>query len=427
MAPIHVAMLVHEFPKRSEAFLVDKFVGLVRAGVEVQLIAEREQREDFGLFPELTADPSLRARIHLWPARERPVALIWRMLGALALACWRSPRALLALWRDLAHQGLSERIGRLAYGAKLLALSPEIAHFEFGTLAARRPELLVGRGFRCIVSYRGWDVNYDALDAPEEIAHVFACADAFHFLGRDLHARAVRRGLSADAHVALIPPAVDLSRFDRSQRSQRGGSSDGKVRIVAVGRLHWKKGYEFALRALRLAREAGVEFEYRIVGDGPFRPAVEACVRDEALEDHVTLLGPLDRAGVARELAEADLMLHAAVSEGFCNAVLEAQAMGVPVVCSDADGLSENVADGVTGIVVPRRDAVGMCAAIVSLAGDPERRRAMSQRGPERVRDAFAPEDQIAAFIRLYEATSETAGLATDRPESPTIPPRRSG
>jgi colanic acid/amylovoran biosynthesis glycosyltransferase len=99
----------------------------------------------------------------------------------------------------------------------------------------------------------------------------------------------------------------------------------------------------------------------------------------------------------------ADLFLHAAVSEGFCNAVMEAQAMQLPVVTSDADGLRENVADGVTGFVVPRRDPAALAANMQVLINDPFLRTQMGAAGRERVQSCFDIRDQAERFLDLYQ------------------------
>jgi colanic acid/amylovoran biosynthesis glycosyltransferase len=106
---------------------------------------------------------------------------------------------------------------------------------------------------------------------------------------------------------------------------------------------------------------------------------------------------------VLNSLKWADIFLHAAVSEGFCNAVLEAQAMGIPVVCTDADGLTENVADGVTGYVTPRRDSLAMAEKIISLASDGTLRHKMGAAGRKRVEKYFQLEQQMDAFDSFYE------------------------
>jgi colanic acid/amylovoran biosynthesis glycosyltransferase len=173
--------------------------------------------------------------------------------------------------------------------------------------------------------------------------------------------------------------------------------------LLSIARLHWKKGYEHTLAAVARVRAAGMELEYRIVGDGPYEDAVCACVEDLGLGDCVVLLGAQSRDAVLRELQQADLLLHGAVSEGFCNAVLEAQACGLPVVCTDADGLSENVETGESGLVVPRRDPVAFADAVAQLGADPETRRRMGEAGRRRAIDRFRLERQAEEFVDLYQ------------------------
>ncbi len=103
----------------------------------------------------------------------------------------------------------------------------------------------------------------------------------------------------------------------------------------------------------------------------------------------------------------ADVFLHASVSEGFCNAVLEAQAMRLPVVTSDADGLPENVDDGRTGFVVPRRDPAALAEKLAVLAGDAALRREMGEAGRARVEHCFSLPRQIADFDRFYREMNE--------------------
>jgi colanic acid/amylovoran biosynthesis glycosyltransferase len=100
--------------------------------------------------------------------------------------------------------------------------------------------------------------------------------------------------------------------------------------------------------------------------------------------------------------ATADIMVHAAVEEGFCNAVIEAQAMELPVVTSDAGGLPENVEDGVTGFVVPRRNAEAMAEKIIELARDASLRQRLGAAGRARALERFDLDRQAAAFVRLY-------------------------
>ncbi|MEJ7712207.1 MAG: glycosyltransferase family 4 protein [Pyrinomonadaceae bacterium] len=137
------------------------------------------------------------------------------------------------------------------------------------------------------------------------------------------------------------------------------GTVEHPLRLLSVGRLDWRKGYSTArCKPYRCCAHKGIFCEYRIIGEGDFLGPLAFARHQFGLEDVVHLQGAQTREQVKQEMLWADVFLHAAVSEGFCNAVVEAQAMSLPVkVCSDAGELPENVAHGETGFVVPRRNA----------------------------------------------------------------------
>jgi len=96
------------------------------------------------------------------------------------------------------------------------------------------------------------------------------------------------------------------------------------------------------------------------------------------------------------------VLVHPSLTEAFGVAAVEAQAMGLPVVCSDAGGLAENVAHGVSGFVVPRRDAAAITERLAELAGDPALRRSMSRAARLRAETVLSAERQLDAFEELY-------------------------
>lgn len=142
--------------------------------------------------------------------------------------------------------------------------------------------------------------------------------------------------------------------------------------------------------------------EYRLVGGGPYYGPLAFLRHELELEKCVQLLGPQPQAAILDHLAWADVFLHTAVSEGFGNAVLEAQAMHLPVVCSDAGGLPENVVNGKTGFVVPRRSPQALAEKLICLAHNPDLRQRMGRAGRQRVQKQFQLQDQIEAFDQFF-------------------------
>ena len=419
-----IALVVPAFPKLSETFIVSKFMGLLERGWDVHVVCSTSEEKEWARFPQLPA--GARKRVHRgWPHRPKWKAAL--LLPFAVMACFQAAPG--RTWRYLRQarhrEGLLEALGRLYLDLPLIRLGPDVVHFEFGALATERMDLRELLGCRITVSFRGYDLNFVGLDQPGYFDAVWAGAAGLHFLGEDLWRRARRRGCPPDRFHMLIPPAIDVE-FHKRDEAELSRKSEGSrpLRILSVGRLEWKKGYENALLAIRRLLDRGVACEYRIVGDGDYLPAVAFMRRQLVLEGVVEVLGALPREDVRQEMQSADVLLHSAVSEGFCNAVIEAQSMELPVVCTDADGLRENVADGETGFVVPRRDPEALAAKLEVLARDPALRQRMGKAGRKRVLMNFRLSDQLDRLEDFYRQVLNGVRADAGREESAEPPPK---
>ena len=395
--------MVPQFPQLSETFIVNKVLGLVDRGVDVQVVCGPTPDANWQAFGDGHRVGELVDRVHVAPRLGRSLtALRSACSGAVDLLSNNRSDARRYLGDDA--ESLTRRLRDLAVDAPLIQLDPDVVHFEFGALAPARMKIRDRLGVAVTVSFRGYDINYAGLNDPHFYDPVWAGADGIHVLGEDLWNRAIHRGAPPDLPHTRITPAIDSSAVDPTPaRPGVLGDAANPLRVLSVGRLHWKKGYVYALEAVAGLRADGLDVEYRIVGDGDLLGAVAFWRHQLGLDECVELLRSVPPAEVARQLGWADVFLHSATSEGFCNAVIEAQAHGVPVVCSDADGLRENVEDGVTGFVVPRRDPGALADRLLQLARDPELRYRIGAAGPERVASQFAFEDHVDAWVSFYD------------------------
>ena len=386
-------MVVPAFPKLSETFIVRKYLGLLDRRVDVHVVCNQSDLAAWQQFPELGRTPGVERRIH----RVMPVRPRWKpvLVGPVALA--RSLAANpTAVWR----YGLSSG-KRLLIDAPLISLAPDIIHFEFGALAVGRMHLGNLLGCKVVASFRGYDLNFSGLGVDGYYDEVWQDADAIHVLGRDLWQRAVSRGCPDDKEHRVVPPAVDLD-FWSDKRSDSGailGTRERPLRILGVGRLEWKKGYEYALQAIRCLIDDGVTCRYEVLGEGGAFESLAYARQQLGLGEIARFRGALSPEEVREKMTRADVLLHGAVSEGFCNAVVEAQAMGLPAVVTDAGGLPENIADGKTGFVVPRRSPTEMAAKLALVARNPDLRATLSRNARRRAEEHFALDRQID-FVR---------------------------
>jgi glycosyltransferase involved in cell wall biosynthesis len=175
-------------------------------------------------------------------------------------------------------------------------------------------------------------------------------------------------------NVHLIPHGVDLLRFGSAQPSD-----DGLLRLLAVGRLVEKKGFDILIDA---AARLTVPFELRIVGDGPLRARLADRIAHAGLTGRIELVGSRTHDQLPAEYAAADLVVVPSVidregdRDGLPNVVLEAMASMRPVVASDVASLGSAVIDGETGLLVPPRDPIALAYALDALG----RRSAIRQR-----------------------------------------------
>ncbi|MBK8023637.1 MAG: glycosyltransferase family 4 protein [Chloroflexi bacterium] len=403
--PLIIGIYAHSFPVWSETFIVTKVLGLLEQGFDVQIfVAAPSQHWD--RFDILKNRPDVRARVHA-PLPFSGSAVVTSGLPRLLGIAVRHPAAFARFlahcwrWRGENPLGFLKAVYTRAHfvGPRL-----DILHIEFDTQGLSIVDLKHYFGSKLLLSSRSSYEQSSVIDRfPDAPRTLYRHADGYHFISRFLQAAAARLGLPPSTPWWLIQPAIDLSVF--TGRDPATHKAEGApLRLLSVGRLHWQKGYEFAIDAVALVKAAGVAVEYVILGEGSYREAIEfAAAHYGLLEDGtVKLLGSVPREAVPTYLKEADIFVHAALEEGFANAVIEAQASGLPVVTSDAGGLPENVEDGVTGFVVPRRDARAMAEKILALAGDPALRERMGQAGRRRALDVFDIRRQIDSFADLY-------------------------
>ena len=213
----------------------------------------------------------------------------------------------------------------------------------------------------------------------------------------------VARDLDASgARIHLVPHGVDRSRFQPTPPAGPGGCP---LRLLAVGRLVEKKGFDVLVRALARIDTATL----RIVGDGPERSRLIDLVTAEGLGGRVAFAGSCTHRDLPAEYAHADVVVVPSVvdpsgdRDGLPNVVLEAMASGRPVVATAVGAIAAAVQDGATGLLVAERSPEALSEALKQLAANPELRRSMGRRAAARVADHYDLEQCVDRFSSLLE------------------------
>jgi colanic acid/amylovoran biosynthesis glycosyltransferase len=409
-----IGIFVIRFPAPSETFIVTKVLGLLDAGFDVRIFTAGPS-PSWDRFAVLAGRQDVHRRVYCAP----PIRPLWKVFTVGLLQVFgKAFRHPVAFARFVRHHWRNRRYPQVGFWKGIytrlhfVGHELDVLHVEFDTQAIGVIDLKEYLGCKVLLSSRGTFQKTRVLDQyPDAPRYLYRYVDGYHFISEYLRANTRRLGLADSVPTWLIEPAIDLKLF-ASIEERPVRASGAPLRVISVGRLAWQKGYEFAVDAIACVCAAGVPVEYTILGEGPDKEAAVFAARQWGLLEKgvVHFAGAVPREDVPRYLAQADVMLHAAVEEGFCNAVLEAQAAGLPIVTSDAGGLPENVADGVTGFVVPRRDPEAMARRLIELARDPELGRRMGAAGRERVFAKFDLSHQVEAFATLYAELVDQQG-----------------
>ncbi|MFN2468567.1 MAG: glycosyltransferase family 4 protein [Gaiellaceae bacterium] len=324
--------------------------------------------------------PERRAYPVRWVSRGIPVGV--RHLATAALIGRR------AAARDVVYT--TGMFGRSAAGSSLvrrpyvLKLTADPAHERArrrGLTAADVERFQAERGDAWVRALRV------ARDLELRRAARVLCPSAY------LRGLAIGWGIAPDRVEVLPNPVPRVARGSREEARRRFGV-DGPT-VAFAGRLTAQKALDVALEAL--ARTDGVSL--LLAGDGPERTALAARSSELGLDGRVRFLGAQSREAVLELFRAADAAILSSSWENFPHTVVEALAVGTPVIATATGGVAEVVEDGRNGLLSPPGDPAALAAALGRYFGDESLR--------ERLRSAAAPSVEAYAPERIYTRLEE--------------------
>jgi lipopolysaccharide heptosyltransferase II len=203
--------------------------------------------------------------------------------------------------------------------------------------------------------------------------------------------------------IRCIARSVDLSKFKISKEKKQGRSP---YTIAIVGRITPLKGHRYFIKALAEVVRTLPKIRIWIIGDAPaqktsYREELEVLVQRSGLKDHVEFFG--NRRDIAELLSQTDvLVLSTITQEAFGRVILEAQAMGVPVVATHVGGVVDIIDDGKTGLLVMPKDTEAMAKAVIQLLKDKALANRLTAEAKLKLQEKFTLEQMASRTIEVY-------------------------
>ncbi|WP_420345841.1 glycosyltransferase family 4 protein [Pelagibius sp.] len=409
-APV-LGVVLKGYPRLSETFIAQELLALQQRGFGLRLISLRHptDRKRHPIHDEITA-PVCYLPEYLYQEPLRVFAG-WRRARRLPGygAAWRA--FVKDLWRDLTPNRV-RRFGQACVLAAELPTDVErlYAHFLHTPASVARYTSLL-RGLPWSVSAHAKDIwTTPDWEKREKLAEADWLVTCTAYGARHLRDLAPEPG-----RVSLVYHGLDLTRFaapapPRAGTTPRdGGAPDRRVRLLSVGRLVEKKGYDDLLAALaQLPKD--LHWDLIHVGGGPLAAPLQQQARALGLDSRIDWRGPLAQEEILGLYRDAELFVLASRiagsgdRDGLPNVLMEAQSQGLACLSTAVAAIPELIEDGVSGALVPPDDPASLATALAGLIADPEARRRLGGAGQARVRGEFDMKRGIDALDSLFRA-----------------------
>jgi colanic acid/amylovoran biosynthesis glycosyltransferase len=401
--PLRIGYVVKRYPRFSETFIVNEILAHERAGIPVHIFAVRRVNEPH--FQSILGQ--VRAPVTYISDNDPNAEGLWSTVKAGAADL---PGFWSALdWAQSADVADVQQGIRLARQARALGITHFHAHFAtVATTVARLAARFADIGYSFTAHAKDIfheDVDPAALREKMQDASSIVTVSDYNLDWLRQHHRPAASG------VERIYNGLTLSEFHYRSPADR------PRKIVAIGRLVEKKGFDVLIDACALLRDRGVVFDCEIIGDGSQFAPLGAKIERLGLTDHVQLSGSLPRSDVITALYSAAVSVMPCIvagdgdRDGLPTVLIEAMALGTPCVGTDVTGIPEIVCNEKTGLCVPQRDPIALADALARLLDDEALRVRLSQNARALVEAEFDV-DRNAAELRTLFARCVDAGDA---------------
>lgn len=222
-------------------------------------------------------------------------------------------------------------------------------------------------------------------------------------------------------YIAEHYPGTDASKIQvvylgidpgRWQMREPQGQSKQAANIVCVARLDTFKGHIYLVRACQLLKQRGISFKCLLIGDGDLRPSIEAEIARLGVSDVVEISGSLTAEDVQARLRGADVFVLPSIvdelnkRDGIPVALMEAMAMGLPVISTEVSGIPELVENRRSGLLVQEKDAEALAGAIAEILQNEGLSQRLCFAARARVEESFDLQRSAAQMVRLFKGES---------------------
>ena len=364
------------FPSLSKTFIIDQITKLIDRGHKVDIYAAEPDSQNI-VHPDVEKY-QLKKHIYYHKVPKKSLVRLRKLTGIWLANFAKNPAVMLRTLNVFKYGKKALSLRLLYLAVPYLGKQPyDIIHCHFGYNGLKGQalrDLGVLRG-KLIVTFHGVSMSKDLQEQGVQIYNrLFEKGDLFLPISEHWQHKLIKLGCD-ESKIIVHRMGIDCHNFAFMSRQP---AADGVTRLVSISRLVEKKGLEYGIRAVAKLAKTKPNLEYNIVGDGLLKPKLQELIQELNVGNLVKLLGWKQKTEVIDILNNSHILLAPSITakngdrEGIPVALMEAMAMGLPVISSLHSGIPELVTDGISGFLIPERDVEGIAAKLNFLIEHPE-------------------------------------------------------
>ncbi|WP_460219707.1 glycosyltransferase [Psychroserpens sp. MEBiC05023] len=404
-----ICFVLPVFPAVSETFITNQIIQLKQKGYDVVILTHKLQSIEESSQKELILKYDLLKKV-IEVDYEIPISKLSRLIkGLLPIVRY------LKSWVKTPNISFRHRFINLPYLLKFYGKLRhiDVFHIQFA-VGSRGIAEMTENGLlnaKVVTTFHGYDAHYSNENQLNSLKAryktLFDISDFITVNTGYLVPKVIALGCDKQK-IKTIPMGIDVNYFKSTDVKQL--PLNDVVHLISIGRLKALKGFEFAIKAVKLLIDQEVKVNYTIVGVGNLYNRLQALITQLGLDNEIQLVGKKSQDELKTLLKTHHIYLMSSItnakgqSEAQGLVTAEAQALGLPVVAFNSGGLSETILNNETGFLVPEKNIEAYANAILKLINDPDRYQEMSNLARDFVVEKFSNELMTSRFIKLYNA-----------------------
>ena len=398
-----IAFIVNTFPSLSQTFVLNQITGLLDMGYDVEIFAHMKQNEK-----KVHANVEryrLMERVHYF---DIPSNRIKRLLKAINLIITNFYKSPIKILKSLTILNFRRRIWSLR---GLYVLIPfldkkfDIIHCHFGpngTLGTYLKQL--GIPGKIVTMFHGYDIRLGLEKGGHIYNDLFKLGDCFLIISKWTKNHLIKFGANPQKFICH-PIGIDVDKFS-SRWQSNVVERPNTVIILTVARLINAKGLQYGIHSINklLKKNSELYVEYDIIGEGPLEEQLRKLVKTLGLVESVRFLGPMEQEEVIKYYQRAHIFLLPSIAEAIPTVLMEAQAVGLPIIATSVGSISQVMIDGKSGFLVPERNVDVLVEKLDYLINHPEIWAEMGRAGRKYVEENYDIKKLNRRLVKIYNA-----------------------